>query len=156
MPGPARTPTPILEARGSRWPERRGNDEMRLPVERPSCPSWLTAEARAEWRRIVPQLEQAGVIAKVDRALLAAYCEAWGEFVKMVQLIQQQGELIKTTNGNVIHHPYLSVRNRARQVLLQLAQQFGLSPSARTRIRSHEQEQDSGTEGKARFFRLHG
>lgn len=159
MPGPPRTPTPILKARGS-WLAKTRDGEMSLPVEAPDCPDWLPAEAKAEWGRIVPQLVVAGVIATVDRALLMAYCEAVAEFVKMAKRIEKDGQFAKTkeredgSGGNVIQHPALAVRNRARATMLQLAQQFGLSPSARARIKAQEAAPPAAGEGKSRFFQF--
>jgi phage terminase small subunit len=56
-------------------------DEVQLLVETPDCPKHLWPEARREWRRIGPELEAAGLIAKIDRAALALYCQSWARMV---------------------------------------------------------------------------
>jgi P27 family predicted phage terminase small subunit len=140
------TPTPILEARGSRKARQRAaNGERRPPLKRPSCPAWLSKEAKAEWRRQIKQLEELGLAAEIDRAVLAAYCDAWGELVEVNRLLEEAGGA-KADNWRL-----LAVKARAREQLAKLAQQFGFSPSSRARVKVPEQEQ-KGNDGKARFF----
>lgn len=131
--GPAPTPTAVLEARGS-WRAKTRDGEMVLPVEAPNCPSWLNKEAKEEWKRVVIHLEAAGVLALADRALLTAYCEAWGEFYEAVtecrKVVKESGYAGAVAAG------LIGVKNKAADRLLRMAQQFGLSPSARTRVRS--------------------
>ncbi len=50
-------------------------------VEIPGCPAHLLPEARKEWKRITPELEELGLIAKIDRAALALYCQAYAWWV---------------------------------------------------------------------------
>lgn len=56
-------------------------DEIQLLVETPDCPKYLWPEARREWKRVSAELEDAGLVAKVDRAQLALYCQAWARMV---------------------------------------------------------------------------
>lgn len=56
-------------------------EEIQLLVETPDCPKHLWPEARREWRRIAAELEDAGLVAKVDRAELALYCQHWARWV---------------------------------------------------------------------------
>src|SRR5947209_513230 len=72
--GPAPTPTPILDARGS-WRAKGRDGEVQLPVKAPTCPAFLPDEAKDEWKRQCALLPQMGVLAEVDRAALAA---CWG------------------------------------------------------------------------------
>jgi len=133
--GPAPTPTPILEARGSPvGAARRKAGEPRPRVKHPACPRWLGREAKAEWRRQVKQLDALGLSAEVDRALLAAYCDAWGELVTLDALLTKAGG-VKEKNWRI-----LLQKGRAREQVLKLGQQFGFSPASRTRVRASAPE----------------
>jgi len=48
----------------------------------PELPTMLNGEALLEWHRITVELLQLGLMTKVDRAALAAYCQAWGRWVE--------------------------------------------------------------------------
>lgn len=56
-------------------------DEVQLLVETPDCPKHLWPEAKKEWKRIGPELEDAGLVAKIDRSALALYCQSWARWV---------------------------------------------------------------------------
>ena len=43
----------------------------------PEPPEMMNAAALKEWHRLTPLLEEVGLIAKLDRAIIAAYCMAW-------------------------------------------------------------------------------
>jgi P27 family predicted phage terminase small subunit len=131
--GPAPTPTVILRTRGTFRPDRRRSDEVQYPPGKPPCPSWLSPEAKREWRRVIGHLHDAGVMTLVDRAMLAVYCEAWGEFVEAARKAAEVGFLFRA-EGGVKLNPLLKVRDRAAARAVQLAGHFGFSPSTRTRI----------------------
>lgn len=52
-------------------------------VEVPSAPRHLGKEARKEWARITPVLEELGLISGLDRAALALYCQAVGRLSEL-------------------------------------------------------------------------
>jgi len=135
--GPPPTPTPILKLRGSRLLEHR-EGEVAPPVVAPSCPAFLSREARAEWRRQTKELLALGVLARMDRAILAAYCEAWAEFVTLTKQVEDTGRLIKTVVGNIVTNPLVRQKDRAVERLLRLAGHFGFTPAARARIKGGE------------------
>lgn len=149
--GPPPTPTKLLKARGS-WRAKTRPNEPAPPPAIPDAPDWLSAEARAEWERQVLQLTPLGLLAKADRALLAAYCEAWAEFVEAVEFVAEHGHTSTTELGNVIQHPMVGIKNRAAERLNRFAQQFGFSPSSRTHLHAPEPK-TKGQHAKGRFFK---
>src|SRR4051812_21548502 len=74
--GPAPKPTAlrVLEGNRAKRPLRR---EPKPRLGAPECPKELQGEARAEWQRIVPDLDQIGLLARADRAVLMSYCQTW-------------------------------------------------------------------------------
>mgnify|MGYP002683875676 CR=1 FL=1 len=69
------------------------------------------------------------------------------------------GLLIKAPSGYPIQNPYLAIANRAMENCYKYLQQFGLSPSARTRVQATPQGDISGfgaesqkPYGAGRFF----
>ena len=47
----------------------------------PTCPAHLSPTAKAEWKRLIGQLVELGMISLLDRAALAAYCQTYGRRV---------------------------------------------------------------------------
>lgn len=104
----------------------------------PKPPTWLSREAAAEWRRVVPGLTRLDLLKEEDRAILTAYCETWQMFVLATRDVARQGltVLMVTTlqNGNVIEkpiaNPAVTIARNAGKELRAFATQFGLSPSS--------------------------
>jgi len=125
-------------------------------VRAPTCPAWLGAEAKAEWKRQVKQLLAMNVLAEADRALLAAYCESWGEFVETARAIEAMVQAnLKAGYREAIAAGLVNAKNKAADRLNKLAQQFGLSPASRTRVRTTGADK-RGDDGKGRFFKTVG
>lgn len=113
--------------------KRRSKPKPRAVRAIPSPPTWLSKEAKAEWRRITPELHRLGLLAKLDRAVLAGYCQSWSQFVAAERLIGPRLCVIGQ-KGEVVKHPAWQVRRDALTQLTQLAKELGLSPNARGRM----------------------
>jgi len=67
----------VIELRGgSKYTHRPPRtDEPKPPAAIPKCPRHLDKEAKKEWRRMVKELEPLGVLTRLDKAVLARYCQ---------------------------------------------------------------------------------
>jgi P27 family predicted phage terminase small subunit len=136
--GPQKTPTKILQLRGSRRGKERP-DEVDYGSEPPDCPKELVGEARREWHRQMACMQAIGLVAPVDRALLAAFCEAWAEFIRLVQEIHQLSRKEGLAGyKKAIDMKLVKVKDQAAARLIRLAGEFGFSPAARTRVKMPE------------------
>ena len=131
---------PILEERRDAiWRQGEGkrplNAKEPKPVKKaPSCPKWLEPEAKKEWRRLSKQLEQLGVLTELDMASFAAYCQAYARYKEAEEFITQHGSIVKTPSGYWQQVPQVAQAQTYSKIMLRLAEQFGLTPSARSRI----------------------
>ena len=94
----------------------------------PPVPSWLEPHAKAEWRRIMPQLIARQIITRADLAGVENYCIAIGT-------VRQIAEGFARADG-VIDVKLFGVQNRAIGTARQLAAEYGLTPTSRARIGS--------------------
>jgi P27 family predicted phage terminase small subunit len=139
MSGPPPTSTALKILRGNPGRRRLNSREPRPAIELPTCPAHLSAEARREWRRIGPQLRDIGVLSTIDKAAFAAYCVNWARWVKAEQKIKSQGEVLRSKRTGVeYYNPWLGVASRSMLLMHKFAIELGLSPSARSRVRSAE------------------
>lgn len=145
-------------------PGRRGDVDAgpQFEIGAPDAPDFLDAAARAEWDRIVPDLERAGLLTRVDHAALAMYCQAYARWRLAEQRIQRAAEadreeagLIKSTkNGFEQLNYWLVISNKAQEQLTRYLAEFGLSPSARARVRAATVQGDLfGTDALGGFLR---
>ncbi len=140
-----RKPKPdILKKLAGNPGKRKLKNLGKVRSEIPDRPAHLNAEAVAEWDRIAPLLAQMGLLSNLDRANLAAYCLAWSRWVEAEKELEKGGTVVKSPNGYPIQNPYLAVANQAAKQMQSLGSEFGLSPSARSRldVQSQSQERD--------------
>jgi P27 family predicted phage terminase small subunit len=104
-----------------------------VTIARPPMPRTLPEEAKAEWRRVVPELESIGIVATIDRGVLIRYCTAWADWCELARLLERSGKLIKGQKGNLVRNPLWLMKRDAEQAIAELARQLGLTPAARLR-----------------------
>jgi P27 family predicted phage terminase small subunit len=115
-----------------------GAQGLQAAVEAPTCPTHLSADAKTEWRRIIGDLVQLGVVAKVDRAELAVYCTAYADWKKARQMINTLGEsgfVEITPSGYKQMSAWMQIANRAEERMRAAGGAFGLSPASRAKLR---------------------
>ena len=132
MPGPARKPTALRIVHGTR--DKRKNTREPKPGGVAQMPDWLDPLASDEWDRLAPDLVRIGLLTKADEVEFAIYCQAYAEIVEAEAALLAGGKTQTTKDGFERKSPWLSVRDEAWKRLHQAAQQFGLTPSARTKI----------------------
>lgn len=106
-----------------------------LPPKAPAAPSGLGKLAAAEWRRVVPRLEAAGVLAEVDRGVLVAYCTSWAHMMEAERLLQAEGVThVRDNDKTRAKHPAWQIYREANRTMLMAAAQLYLTPTSRLRI----------------------
>jgi P27 family predicted phage terminase small subunit len=122
-----------------------------VTIAKPPMPRGLPAEAKAEWRRVVPQLEDIGMLASIDRGVLIRYCAAWADWCELARLLEKSGKLIKGQKGNLVRNPLWLMKRDCEQAIAELARQLGLTPAARLRSGVvHERPEDPEEQNKSR------
>ncbi|KKN79754.1 hypothetical protein LCGC14_0336090 [marine sediment metagenome] len=156
MPTRGRKPkTRAQKERAGNPGNRPLNDrEPEYELKAPRCPSHLPAEAKAEWKRRVPELAKAAAISPCHIAVLCAYCEAWARYVKASKHVQEFGEVIMSPKTKTIYaSPYLHILTAAEKQMVAYATELGITPSSQTRIVSGKLRGGSGKSGKEKFFK---
>jgi P27 family predicted phage terminase small subunit len=97
-------------------------------------PDWLPAAACEEWRRVVPQLLAQKLLTRLDKAALAGYCVAVARVQECQERVAKEGSFYRQ-NGSKTRNPALVELRNWMTVLRQYSELFGLSPTARTRLK---------------------
>ncbi|MEY2689753.1 MAG: hypothetical protein RL375_3952, partial [Pseudomonadota bacterium] len=122
-------------------------------VEVPSAPRHLGKEARKEWARITPVLEELGLISGLDRAALALYCQAVGRLSELetafngmvARLVDTgvdysdavyQASYSVTPSGYAQQSVIVQLIGKHRDQVNRYLMHFGLSPAARGRVQA--------------------
>ena len=139
-------PTKLKLVRGTLRSDRRNPQEASLRASLPTCPRALSQAAKREWRRVAHELVEAGLLTRVDRAGLAAYCAAWSRWIEAEEALRKYGTIIKSQSGYPMVSPYFSVASKSLEQMRLLLGEFDMTPSSRSRVNA--QPLDGGAESK--------
>ena len=134
MRGRKPTPTALKLLRGNPGKRSLPEDEPHPDPDIPEPPDNLSRDARIEWERVTPILYDLGLLTTIDRAALVGYCVAWGRWMEAEDELRKYGAVVKAPSGYPVQSPFLAVANRAMKQVKEFAAEFGMSPSARTRV----------------------
>lgn len=124
--------------------KRNLNTNEPQPVKKaPRCPNWLEDEAKKEWKRMSKQLEHLGILTEIDMAAFAGYCQAYARWKEAEEFITQHGTIVKTPSGYWQQVPQVSIAQTYLKIMNRFCEQFGLTPSARSRIAVDMDENES-------------
>jgi P27 family predicted phage terminase small subunit len=115
-------------------------------------PTWLSAEARREWRRVSSELIRLKVMSRTDGTALALYCQTFGDYLGYCATLAEEGAFIRTPGGCPVQHPALGAKHTALKIMNQYLQQFGLTPASRTRISAAQEIDDTPDKTRAYLF----
>ena len=126
----------------------RGNPNHRKPKKTlrarpgaPNPPTWLSTEAKAEWRRVVPLIDELGILGQADRAVLSLYVDAWARWVDVARRLDRE-ELVRRERGHLAKTPLWQIYRDSSALVAQLAKLIGASPEARMRMNLPEPDDD--------------
>lgn len=140
--GPAPKPTALRLIDGDK--ESRINHHE--PVPRSGgleCPDDATQTVRAIWDFTVDELEHMGIDSPCDRDSLYAFCCAVANHREASRIIGGSSLLMKSPkHGAWVRNPMLIVQHQAAREIRAFAQEFGLTPSARSRIAGQGDTED--------------
>lgn len=105
----------------------------------PDCPQELGPLARREWERMAAELSKLKILTALDRAALAAYCNAYALWAEATEAIQKYGTMVKSPSGYPIQSPYVSIANRQAEIMMRIASEFGFTPASRSWISARPQ-----------------
>ena len=108
--------------------------EPKPPGNLPSCPAHLSATAKTEWKRLARNLNKMGVLTEIDRAAMAAYCQAYGRWVEAERKLAETPALLKTPAGYVQASPWIGIANKQLELMAKFMAELGLTPSSRSRL----------------------
>ena len=141
--GRKKIPTELKKARGTLRKSRELDSPME--VEKvgsiPVAPKWLSSIGKEQFNIVVNQLHNLGMLYEIDLKLIEAYANSMSLHIECEQQLRESGRIMvyRDEEGNPKHSqivPLQTVSKQALEQALKLAVQFGLTPSARTKISS--------------------
>lgn len=97
------------------------------------APAWLSKHAKAEWRRVMPELAKRRILTIADLGSLESYCVAMGRVRQLEALLRSEIDL-----------KLLRAQDKSMVTARQLVAELGLTPVSRSRpaVRDNDNEGD--------------
>jgi P27 family predicted phage terminase small subunit len=102
-------------------------------------PEFLSDEAARKWGELAPHLVSMGIVTAADVDMLAAYCECYARWRRLVVLAAKSPPVFKRGGEGeetiFVKNPLWSQVRDAEAALRVIAREFGFTPSARSGLR---------------------
>jgi P27 family predicted phage terminase small subunit len=124
-----------------RKPDLQSDQAAIVSVTR--APQWLSADAKAEWQRVMPHLIERRILTDADLGSLENYCVAIGQVRELERVIKRDGFVFQSSRGPRAN-PAVKLQADAMSRSLRLAAELGLTPVSRSRpvMRNDEENDD--------------
>lgn len=140
MASPYKQPKELKQVKGTHRKSRDLPDAMSVkPLTNvPMAPADLPEPAHKTWYSVCSQLLASQILSVLDLDALKAYCFQIWVMDEAMENLKSQGFTITITNKGggsyETKSPYIAIYNDALAHVNRIGQQFGFSPSSRTKI----------------------
>jgi len=138
--GPQSKPLALDVLDGNRGNKTKEELNLDQPTPEPTlfkAPDYLDEQAKKEFDKLAQVLYKNMLLTEIDEHQLALLCQAFARWVELEKQIQKTNNqmIIKDRLGNPIPNPLIKMSLQASDQVYKYLQTFGMSPSARTRVK---------------------
>jgi P27 family predicted phage terminase small subunit len=150
-------PSAVHELRGDyeKDPQRRRVNEPKPPKGIPQAPEYLDEFAKEEFELITKIMNAMGILTLADSSALVMYCETFSSWRKAAAKTLESGAwtIRHDKDGNAISSrcEWDRIRERSADACRRWLIEFGLTPSARTRLQVSDEVKDDFDAFLARY-----
>ena len=87
------------------------------------------------------QLVRLGLLTTIDRSAFAAYCVVYSRWLEAEKALRTTGPVVRSPSGHPMLSPFYTVANQSLTQMRAYLIEFGMTPSARSRISLKDGEQ---------------
>lgn len=144
--GPAPDPTVVRLLKGNPGRRPLNKDEPVPPAGIAKPPQWLKGRSHQVWELLAPILARMKVLSSADAHALALLCDAYAEYLDARDVVRKDGATYESRHfqmdeaGHTVEkvmirpRPEVAMAQDAWKRVRQMMQEFGLTPSSRSRI----------------------
>ncbi len=133
--GPVPLPSKVVNITKTLHRPKQSEPEGELK-QRVHPPSTLPKEAVKIWKRLIPELKKINLLSNLDMDALVRYCITEMLYHRAIKQCMKEGFTVENRYGETVIHPAARQANELGRMLTVMAQQFGLTPVGRLRMRA--------------------
>ena len=117
--------------------------------------SWIGESGKTEWRRMMAEIGDLGVLKASDQSVFAMYCQCYHNIKRAELTLLKEGltvhEPLVNKAGDIVGykikaHPAASISTKYMQLLGKYASLLGFDPTSRTRVHAPTDEPEGPRE----------
>lgn len=141
------TPTALKLVQGNPGKRALPKNEPKPTLGVPKCPSHLDAKAKTAWKNLCKELDSMGVLTLADSYALEILVSIYARIRDLQKKIKGYGSTTYETTSTagdltVKAYPEVSQLEKAESTFRSYLSEFGLTPSARTKVETLEKDDD--------------
>lgn len=144
QPGPKPKPVELKVLEGNPGKRPLPTNYPRPRPVAPRIPRGIPPAARRFWKENAPKLERLGILTEVDGPAFTLLVLHWTVAWQAGQELKNGSLLVPGMKGGLVKNPLLQILRDNSRAFRQYAAEFGLTPSARSRLSIPEPEEDDG------------
>lgn len=99
-------------------------------------PNWLSKTAKAEWKRILPQLLKIDIVSNLDLSNIAGYCQAYSNYRQATEAINASNLVIQAIDEDsgysyIKANPWVKIQTDSAAEMRRFADLCGMTISSR-------------------------
>ena len=140
--GPPKTPANVLKKRQTFRRDRHSDDvDKTAKAAIPKAPAHLTAKAKAVWKSLAPKLKRHGLLTELDGISLEVLCTSYADTIAAAAALQPDALVVYVGESMTpMANPLVGIIGKNLATLKWAIAQYGLSPAARTGIRTAKRD----------------
>lgn len=156
MKGRKPKPTHLHLINGNPGRRPRNKTEPKPPKGIPNCPEHVSDRGKLAWGMMAVKLDQMGVLTYADAWALEQLAENYAEILEWRTIIVDEGRMIEQTMSDgettrrVVHPGCIALSDAEKRFRAMMAE-FGLTPSARSRVNAKAAQEETADPG-AKYF----
>jgi P27 family predicted phage terminase small subunit len=139
MPSPKPKPTNLKLLEGNPGQRPINKHEPKPDPSMPKPPDWLGEKELKLWNELAPELNEIGVLTRIDAGQFAFYCFITAQASDLAVYIRENGTVDSRTRKR--RPEAISFENSVKQSKA-MAAEFGLTPSSRTGLSTVDGKDD--------------
>ena len=122
--------------RQKRINRKRQEEKLKLPRGdlETTPPAWLVPEAAEEYRRVVREAGEIGMLDNLDFSVLGVYAAAFAQFCEAHRHMATDGYVITNDRGTEIPSPWVGVADKASNQIMKCSSKLGLAVMDRLKL----------------------
>ncbi|WP_125589760.1 phage terminase small subunit P27 family [Companilactobacillus jidongensis] len=115
-------------------------------------PRYMMDDAKALWKKLVPQLNKVGLVTTLDQTNLELFCTQYAEYKEANEQLKEYGSVYEDSNGNLKKNPAVNIIDICSKNMRTLGITLGIDFNSHSQLLDNEDDSDFDLEKAMKEF----